>query len=205
MWPNDVIWHEQLFMCSLECHRGVCCSIRELNTKVTLSSAHKKIDTRVHTTFSWWRHQMETFSALLTICAGNSPVPVNSPHKGQWGGALMFSLICVWINDWVYNRESGGLRRHRAHYDVIVMRPINSSALESIHHSIWKPSLINFRRKSKVFYSRYNSCWSQGQSHNYFSNLWRHIRTIMVTYGEWMAGKCFEIHWSVAESWTYGH
>ena len=27
---------------------------------------------------SWWRHQMETFSALLAICAGNSPVPVNS-------------------------------------------------------------------------------------------------------------------------------
>ena len=25
--------------------------------------------------FSWWRHQMETFSALLAICAGNSPVP----------------------------------------------------------------------------------------------------------------------------------
>ena len=23
----------------------------------------------------WWRHQMETFSALLAICAGNSPVP----------------------------------------------------------------------------------------------------------------------------------
>ena len=31
--------------------------------------------------FPWWRHQMETFSALLDICAGNSPVPVNSPHK----------------------------------------------------------------------------------------------------------------------------
>ena len=24
--------------------------------------------------YSWWRHQMETFSALLAICAGNSPV-----------------------------------------------------------------------------------------------------------------------------------
>ena len=69
----------------------------------------------------WWRHEMETFSALLAICAGNSPVPVNSPHKGQWGEALMFSLICVWINGWVNNREAGDLRRHRAHYDVIVM------------------------------------------------------------------------------------
>ena len=41
----------------------------------------------------WWRHQMETFSASLAICAGNSPVPVNSLHKGQWRGALMFPLI----------------------------------------------------------------------------------------------------------------
>ena len=71
--------------------------------------------------FSWWRHQMETFSALLALCAGNSPVPVNSPHKGQWRGALMFSLICTWINAWVNNREAGDLRGHRAHYDVIVM------------------------------------------------------------------------------------
>ena len=70
---------------------------------------------------TWWRHQMETFSALLAICAGNSPVPVNSPHKGQWRGALMFYLICVWRNDWVNHREAGDLRRYRAHYDVIVM------------------------------------------------------------------------------------
>ena len=42
--------------------------------------------------------------------------PVNSPHKGQLRGTLMFSLICVWINDWVNNREAGDLRRYRAHH-----------------------------------------------------------------------------------------
>ena len=47
--------------------------------------------------------------------------PVNSPHKGQWRWALMFSLICVWINAWVNNREAGDLRRYRAYYDVTVM------------------------------------------------------------------------------------
>ena len=52
---------------------------------------------------------------------GNSPVPVNSPHQGQWRGALMSSLICAWINDWVNNHEAGDLRRHRGHYDVNVM------------------------------------------------------------------------------------
>ena len=42
-------------------------------------------------------------------------------HKGQWRGSLMFSLICVWINGWVNNREAGDLRRYHTHYDVIVM------------------------------------------------------------------------------------
>ena len=66
---------------------------------------------------AWWRHQMETFSALLAL----SPGPVNSPHKGQWRGALMFSLIYAWINDWVNNREADDLRPHRAYYGVTVM------------------------------------------------------------------------------------
>ena len=77
---------------------------------------------------SSWRHQMETFSALLAICAGNSPFPGEfSAHKGQWRGALMFSLICVWINDCVNNREAGDLRRYRAHYDVIVIQCCTSN------------------------------------------------------------------------------
>ena len=66
-----------------------------------------------------WRHQMETFSALLAICAVNSPV--TSPHKGQGRGTLMFSLIYPWINGCVNSREAGDLRCHRAHYDVTVM------------------------------------------------------------------------------------
>ena len=68
---------------------------------------------------SWWRHQMETFSALLAICVHRSPM--NSSHKGQWPRALMFSLICAQISGWVNNRQAVDLRRHRAHYDVTVM------------------------------------------------------------------------------------
>ena len=47
--------------------------------------------------------------------------PVNSPHKGQWRGALMFSLISTRLNGWVNNGEAGDLRWYRAHYDVTVM------------------------------------------------------------------------------------
>ena len=66
-----------------------------------------------------WKH----FPHDWPFVRGIHRSPVNSPHKGQWRGALMFSLICAWINRWVNNREAGDLRRHRAHYDVIVMRP----------------------------------------------------------------------------------
>ena len=72
---------------------------------------------------TWWRQQMETFSALLALCAGNSPVSGEFPtHKVQWRGSLMFSLISAWINGWVNNREAGDLRRHRTHYDATVMK-----------------------------------------------------------------------------------
>ena len=61
------------------------------------------------------------FLRYWTFVQGIHRSPVNSPHKGQWQGALMFSFICVWINGWVNNCEAGDLRRYHAHYDVIVM------------------------------------------------------------------------------------
>ena len=70
---------------------------------------------------TWWRHQIETSSALLAICAGNSPVPGEFPEQRPVTRSLMFSLICVWISDWVNNREAGDLRRYRTHYDFTVL------------------------------------------------------------------------------------
>ena len=57
-----------------------------------------------------WKH----FPRKWPFVRGIHRSLVNSPHKGQWRGALMFSLICVWINGWVNNREAGDLRRYRA-------------------------------------------------------------------------------------------
>ena len=54
-------------------------------------------------------------SHLCREFTGHRPIP----RKGQWRGALMFSLICARISSWVRNREAGDLGRHRAHYDVI--------------------------------------------------------------------------------------
>ena len=68
-----------------------------------------------------WKH----FPRYWPFVWGIHQSPVNSPHKGQWRGALMFSLISVWMNGWVNTREAGDYRRHRAHFDVGVMTPSN--------------------------------------------------------------------------------
>ena len=71
---------------------------------------------------SWWRHQMETFSVLLAICAGNSPVTGEFPApRPVTRNFVMFSLIWAWMDGWINNREAGDLRRHCTHYHVTVM------------------------------------------------------------------------------------
>ena len=66
---------------------------------------------------------METFSVLLAVCAGNSPVPDEFPSQRPVtrGFDVIFDLRLNKKNGWVNNREAADLRRYRAHYDVIVM------------------------------------------------------------------------------------
>ena len=61
------------------------------------------------------------FPRYWPFVRGTHRWPVVFPHKGQWRGALMFSLICARINSWANNRNAGDLRRHRAHYDTTIM------------------------------------------------------------------------------------
>ena len=42
-------------------------------------------------------------------------------HKGQWCGPLVFSFMCAWTTGLANNRDAGGLRRHRPHYDITVL------------------------------------------------------------------------------------
>ena len=70
----------------------------------------------IHDDVIKWKH----FPWYWPFVRGIHRSPVNSPHKGQRRGALMFSLICAWINRWVNSGAAGYLRRYRAHYEVIV-------------------------------------------------------------------------------------
>ena len=62
--------------------------------------------------WAWWRH--------WPFVQGIHRSPVNSPHKDEWRGALIFSLIWAWTQGWANHRDAGDLRRHRAHHDVTV-------------------------------------------------------------------------------------
>ena len=82
----------------------------------------------IHDDVIKWKH----FPRYWPFVRGIHRSPVNSPHKGQWHGALMFSLICASINCWVNNGDAGDLRRHRAHYlkgrtQHVVIKNVQSS------------------------------------------------------------------------------
>ena len=64
---------------------------------------------------------METFSALLVICAGNSPVPVEFPTQRPVTRSFDDFFDLRLNKGWVSNRETGDLRHHRAPDDVMVM------------------------------------------------------------------------------------
>ena len=73
-----------------------------------------RIGSENHDDIIKWKHLPRYWSFVRGIHRS----PVNSPHKRQWRGSLMFPLICAWINGCVNNRD---LMRYLARYDVIVM------------------------------------------------------------------------------------
>ena len=86
------------------------------------------------------------FPRFCTIVRGIHRSPVNSPHKGQWREALMFSLICRWTNSWGNNDD---LRRYRARFDVNVMTMrnyrhgvLNEGQLNTFANSLYRIATI---------------------------------------------------------------
>ena len=128
---------------------------------------------------AWWRHPIETFSASLAICAGNSPITGEFPSQRPETRSFDFSLICVWINAWVNNRGAGDLRRHRTHYDVIVLYEIGLPILSSTFLNVAHDS--DFTRASgRLAFSKRNSSVTGGFASQKASDaervsmFWRH-------------------------------
>ena len=129
-----------------------------------------------------WKH----FPRYRPFLRGIHRSTVNSPHKGQWRGPLMFSLICTRINGWVNNREAGDLRRHHAHYDVTVMR------MQSLD-VIVKGMVLKLTRNDYVWKTQWFGSMIRAGWYNYAivyviikisplsSKLWRDFRRISIS------------------------
>ena len=108
----------------------------------------------IHYDVTKWKH----LPRYWPFVRGLHRSPVNSPHKGQLREALIFSLICVWINGWVNNREAGDLRRYRAHYDVSVMSQerrdeyYTADSLNTFFAITSETCIMEFLREAGFFY-----------------------------------------------------
>ena len=114
---------------------GICTADQELRWKHQVSSlypteyAHGFVVCCFAFLVPWWRHQMETFSALLTLCAGNSQVtgefPTQRPvtrsfgiffdlrlnkrlSKQSWGWWFATTLRSLWRHSNPYMRQLNG-------------------------------------------------------------------------------------------------
>ena len=90
----------------------------------------------IHDDIIKWKY----FPCYWPFVQGIHRPPVNSLYKGQWRGAVMFSLICAWADGWVNNRNAGDLRCHHVHCDFTIMQDNNIQHLYNFNQS---PLIVN--------------------------------------------------------------
>ena len=124
-----------------------------------------------HIEFMKWKY----FPLYWPSVRGIHRWSVNFPHKGQWRGALTFSLICAWAKDRVNHRDVSDLIRHRAHYDVTVIFITYRRAPDTFQpiaclHKAFDPKLrcgwyLRRRRRATPYFFRHH-----GISYGWHSN-----------------------------------
>ena len=144
-----------------------------------------------------WKH----FPRYWPFVRGIHRSPVNSPHKGQLRGALMFSLIWASINGWVNNCATGDLRRYRIHYDVTVMIFTGGkrayvalsfcSCLKQIAPAVWF---------TKHFFNFYLWLWKIHSFGHYYRHVW--IRLQMNTFSTFYKQHASDILIFVHSQWV---
>ena len=118
-------------------------------SNIDISHAHMIREAYSHDDVIKWKH----FPRYWPFVQGIHWSPVNFPHKGQWPRALMFSLICVWINGWVNSHEAGYLRCYGVHYDITVMSEGYNH--ESCRSHRFREFLLLYE---EIMQNQYNAC-----------------------------------------------
>ena len=144
--------YKHIFFHSVTGDQEVRLSLHICENNASWQSAISQHIGRFHEDIIKWKH----FPCYWPFVQGIHQSLVNSPNKGQWRGALMFSLICAWINGWLNNCEAGYLRCHRVHYDVIVMSwSVTQCGCHNgqCNHGISSLSILYLARESTMNYS----------------------------------------------------
>ena len=104
---------------------------------------------------------------LLALCAGNSSVTGEFPAQKPVTRSFDVLLNCAWINGCANSRQAGDLRRHRVHYDVIVMQK----------YRLWW-----YNRMSGMEYAKFADSKRQPNCHRSDDRtLWKYVKSYQGT------------------------
>ena len=122
---------------------GTLCCTRDVSTDTAIWGPSSRRTPRsvwhplLGLQYSWRRHHMETFSALLPLCEGNSPVTGEFPSQ-----STMTRSFDVFFDLHLNRRLSKHLRRNQAHFDVTVIYyrcPVSRCQVSTTHLKIGRP------------------------------------------------------------------
>ena len=143
---HDFPFHTSVLIGALVYHKALrtMCTFKEISVRIYYSLNKKNTSNdkywncgeygivakfEPHDDVIKWKH----FPRYWPFAWGIHRSLVISPHRGQWCGPLVFSLICASRTGWVNNGGAGDLRRHGAHYDVTVIFLLHS--IRKFRHS----------------------------------------------------------------------
>ena len=109
------MWYDGCMILSVHSRNYECCSLFVVFVEVTYGPIWPIHFCITGATISWWRHQMETLSALLILCAENSPItgefPAQRPVTRSFD--VFFDLrLNKRLNKWWFETPSWSLWRH---------------------------------------------------------------------------------------------
>ena len=130
----EVLLSLTMIACGISMFRYILRILRSSNNDSTIRNSEKSVEkgrqvSSLLDDVIKWKH----FPRHLPFVRGIHRSTVNAPHKGQWRGALTFSLICVWRNDWVNNHEAGDLRPYLRR----AMRRSGEKIISCLASTVW--------------------------------------------------------------------
>ena len=130
--------------------------------------------------YPWWPHQMEIFSALLALCAGNSSVTGKSPPQRPVTRSfdVFYDLCKIWTNGSANIRDTSDLRRHCTHYDAAVMYQNVNAGVMASGYIIWKRYFWTTSFHEIFFVLLWLSCVFQGRYLK--GNVYHYVNLLML-------------------------